>query len=116
MNPIKALLNKYLCKDAIFICELSEKAGDLVWLEEQGYYDRKTGEETAKGKAYTKKHNKLLEQHFEKIRDNSLDNNNLCKLREAMINYVNSNPDVDIYEGMSEAEIFAFRYVYRQHS
>ena len=112
MNPFKKLLNNYLCHDALVVCELSEKAGDFVWLEDQGYYDRKTGEETTKGKAYTKNHNKLLEQHFEKIRDNSLDTDNLCKLREAIKNCIKKNPDMDIYDGMTETEAFAFRYVY----
>ena len=112
MNQIKNILHKYLCSDAIVVCELSEKAGDFVWLEENGYFVRKTGEETAKGKAYTKKHDKMLTEHFEKINDDSLSTDNLNKLRQELSRYIKKNPDIDIYEGLTESESFAFRYVY----
>ena len=115
MNQIKNILRKYLCSDAIVVCELSEKAGDFVWLEENGYFVRATGEETAKGKEYTKKHDKMLTEHFEKITDDSLSTGNLNKLRTELIRYINKNPDIDIYEGLTESESFAFRYVYHEH-
>ena len=60
MSEIKKLLHRYLCEDAIKVCELAEKADDFVWLEKQGYYVRKTGEKTQKGKAYMKKHNEMM--------------------------------------------------------
>ena len=115
MNQIKNILHKYLCSAAITVCELSEKAGDFVWLEENGYFVRSTGEETAKGKAYTKEHDKMLTTHFEKIHDDSLSPNNLNKLRQELSNYINKNPNIDIYEGLTESESFAFRYVYNGH-
>lgn len=115
MNQIKNILHKYLCPDAIAVCELSEKAGDFVWLEKNGYYNRKTGEETKAGKAYTQKHDKLIMVHFEKIKDNSLDTNNLCKAKHEMAKYIKRNPKADIYKGMTEAEEYAFRYVYHGH-
>ena len=112
MNQIKNILHKYLCSDAITVCELSEKAGDFVWLEKNGYYVRSTGEETAKGKAYTLQHDKMLTEHFGKIHDDSLSPDNLNKLRQELNRYINNNPDIDIYEGLTESESFAFRYVY----
>lgn len=112
MNKIKELLHKYLCDDAIKVCELSEKAGDFVWLEKQGYYVRKTGEETQKGKAYTKKHSEMMEYHFGRIKDNSLDDDNLNKLRKELMAYIKKNPDLDLYKGLTESESFAFRNVY----
>lgn len=112
MNQIKNILHKYLCSDAISVCELSEKAGDFVWLEGNGYYVRETGEETKEGKAYTKKHDKMLTEHFERISDDSLSTDNLCKLRQEIRNYIKKNPDIDIYKGLTESETFALRYVY----
>ena len=111
MNKIKELLHKYLCEDALAVCELSEKSGDFVWLENQGYYNRQTGKETEKGKAYTKKHDELITFHFDRIKDNSLDEKNLNKLRNELNKYVSKNSDVDIYKGLTEAESFAYRYV-----
>lgn len=111
MSKIKELLQKYLCEDAIAVCELSEKSGDFVWLEEQGFYDRKAGKETKKGKEYTKKHDTLMLKHFERIKDNSLDDKNLSKLRNELNKYTSENPHVDIYKGLTEAEAFAYRYV-----
>lgn len=111
MNKIKELLHAYLCEDAIVVCELSEKSGDFVWLEKMGYYDRKTGKETEKGKAYTKKHDALMLKHFERIKDNSLDDKNLSKLRNELNKYINKNPNVDIYKGLTEPEAFTYRYV-----
>ena len=35
MSEIKKLLHRYLCEDAIKVCELAEKADDFVWLEKQ---------------------------------------------------------------------------------
>lgn len=111
MSEIKKLLHKYLCEDAIVVCELSEKSGDFVWLEEQGFYDRKKGEETAKGKAYTKKHDDLMLKHFARIKDNSLEDKNLSKLKNELSKYINENPDVEIYKDLTESEVFAYRYV-----
>lgn len=110
MNKIKELLHKYLSEDAIAVCELSEKSNDFVWLENQGYYNRKTGKETEKGKAYTKKHDDLMVFHFGKIKDNSLDVENLNKLRNELNKYTSKN-SVDIYEGLTESETFAYRYI-----
>lgn len=31
MSEIKKLLHRYLCEDAIKVCELAEKADDFVW-------------------------------------------------------------------------------------
>ena len=111
MNKIKELLRKYLCEDAIVVCELSEKSGDFVWLESQGYFDRETGKETEKGRAYTKKHDALMLKHFERIKDNSLDDKNLNKLRNELNKYISQNPQIDIYKGLTETEAFAYRYV-----
>ena len=115
MNQIKNILHKHLCPDAIAVCELSEKVCDSVWLEEKGYFVRSTGEETEKGKAYTKKHGKMLEEHFEKVNDGSLGADNLRKLWQELNRYIKKNPDINIYEGLTEAETFAFRYVYDEH-
>ena len=112
MNKIKEILHKYLCEDAIIICELCEKADDFVWLEENGYYVRKTGKETEKGKAYTKKHNELIEKHSRRIRDNSFDPENLSKLNKELREYIKKHPDYNIYKGLTESESFAFRHVY----
>lgn len=112
MSQIKNILHKHLCPDAIVVCELSEKAGDFVWLEKKGYYNRKTGEETKSGREYTKKHEKLIDEHFGKIKDNSLNANNLNKLKQEIQSYINNNPKVDIYKNLTEAECFALRYVY----
>lgn len=111
MNKIKYLLHNFLCEDAIIVCELCEKSTDFVWLEEQGYYNRQTGKETEKGKAYTKRHNDLMAKHFEAIKDNSLDNKNLKNLRNEINKYIRENPDIDIYKGLTETECFAYRYV-----
>lgn len=112
MNQIKNILHKYLCSDAITVCELSEKAGDFVWLEENGYFVRSTGEETAKGKLYAKKCDKILTEKFGKIKDDSLTTLNLSNLRRELSRYINENPNIDVYEGLTESEMFAFRYVY----
>lgn len=115
MNQIKNILHRYLCTDAIAVCELSEKACDPVWLEENGYFVRKTGEETAKGKAYSKKHNEMLTERFEKIKDDSLSADNLNKLRQELVRYIKKNPDINIYKGLTESESFALRHVYHEH-
>jgi hypothetical protein len=112
MNQIKNILYKYLCRDAVAVCEISEKAGDFVWLEKNGYYNRRTGEETKAGREYAKKHEKLVGEYFEKIKDNSLDVNNLQKLKQEIQHYIKNNPKADIYEGLTESECFALRYVY----
>ena len=115
MNQIKNILHKYLCPDAIAVCELSEKAGDFVWLEKMGYYNRKTGKETKAGKVYTQKHDKMITAHFEKIKDNSLDTNNLNRVKHEIKNYIKTNPETDIYKGLTEGEEYALRYVYHEH-
>ena len=112
MNQIKNILHKHLCRDAVVVCELSEKAGDFVWLEKNGYYNRTTGEETKAGREYAKKHEKLIDEHFGRITDNSLDANNLHKLKQEIQCYINNNPKADIYKGLTEPECFALRYVY----
>lgn len=111
MSKIKELLHKYLCEDALVVCELSEKSSDFVWLEKQGYYNRKTGKETYKGEAYTKKHDELMLLHFNKIKDRSLDDKNLSELRNEINKHIRKNPDIDIYKGLTETEAFAYRYV-----
>lgn len=111
MSKIKELLHKYLCADALVVCELSEKSSDFVWLENQGYYNRKTGKETDKGKAYNKKHDELMLMHFGRIKDRSLDDKNLSELRNELNIHIGKNPDIDIYKGLTETEAFAYRYV-----
>ena len=115
MSEIKKLLHRYLCEDAIKVWELAEKADDFVWLEKQGYYVRKTGEKTQKGKAYMKKHNEMMEYHFGKISDGSLDDDNLNILRKALGEYIKKNPEIDVFKELTEAETFAFRNVFYNH-
>lgn len=112
MDKIKEILHKYLCEDAIIICELSEKSDDFVWLEDKGYYSRKTGKETEKGKAYTKTHNALIEKHSRRIKDNSLNPENLMRLKKALREHIEKHPDYNIYKGLTESESFAFRHIY----
>jgi tRNA-dihydrouridine synthase len=111
MNQIKNILHKYLSPDAVAVCELSAKAGDFVWLEKMGYYNRKTGEETKEGLAYAKQHDKLMMKHFEKIKDNSLETSNLNELKQEVQKYIKNNPKTDIYKGLTETEAFALQYV-----
>lgn len=111
MNKIKELLHAYLSEDALIVCALSEKSGDFVWLEEQGYYNRETGKETKKGKEYTKKHDALMLKHFERVKDNSLDDKNLSKLRNELNKHINKAKTADVYKGLTETEAFAYRYV-----
>lgn len=115
MNQITNILHKYLCPDALVVCELSEKAGDFIWLEKKGYYNRKTGEETKAGQAYTKQHDKLLTKHFEKVKDKSLETRNLTELRREIQKYIKNNPKIDIYRDLTETEAFALRYVNHGH-
>lgn len=112
MNKIKQILHKYLCEDAIKVCELSAKADDFVWLENNGYYIRKTGKVTEKGKTYANRHNQLIHKHMERIKDNSFDPGNFSRLERELREYVKKHPDTDIYKGLTESEAFAFREVY----
>lgn len=111
MSEIKKLLHRYLCKDAIIVCELSEKSNDFLWLEKRGYYDRKKGVETPQGKKYTNKHNILMAKHFNKIKDRSLGYENLKNLKNELNKYIRKNPDIDIYKDLTESEIFAYKYI-----
>ena len=111
MNEIKKILHEYLCDDAIILCELTEKAGDFVWLEEQGYYKRQTGEKTNKWAVFVKNHNKLFEKHDTKLAEKSFEHNNMKQLEKALRNYIKKNPDVNIYKGLTESEIFALRNI-----
>lgn len=111
MNQIKNILHKYLCQDAVVVCELGAKAGDFVWLEKMGYYNRKTGEETKAGRVYAEQHDKLMMEHFEKIKDNSLETSNLNELKKEVQKYIKNNPKTDIYKGLTETEAFALQYV-----
>ena len=115
MNQVKNILHKYLCPDALVVCELNEKAGDFVWLEKKGYYNRKTGEETKAGKIYTKQHDKMLTEHFEKIKDKSLEAKNMSELRKEIQKHIKNNPEADIYKDLTETEAFALRYVNHGH-
>ena len=57
----------------------------------------------------------MMEYHFGKISDGSLDDDNLNILRKALGEYIKKNPEIDVFKELTEAETFAFRNVFYNH-
>ncbi len=111
-NRAMDIMRKYLSEDGIKIAELQAKADDVGYYFWNGFVDRKTGKLTHKGRIEIKNHNRAFDYHWKKDRGRTYNEENIAKVKRELRQYSESDPNVRIFEGLTESEKFAVMDIY----